>query len=51
MGLDCGIIKLYDVRSFDKGPFSTFVVGALCVCLFLVTMPQMLHFILNALSY
>lgn len=28
VGLDSGIIKLYDVRSYDKGPFSTFVVGA-----------------------
>lgn len=27
VGLDSGLIKLYDVRSFDKGPFSTFVVS------------------------
>lgn len=24
---DSGIIKLYDVRSYDKGPFATFAVG------------------------
>ena len=50
VGLDCGIIKLYDVRSFDKGPFSTFVVGAHCLCLLFPIMPRMLHLTLNALS-
>lgn len=26
MGLDSGVLKLYDIRSYDKGPFETFVV-------------------------
>lgn len=27
IGSDSGVIKLYDVRSYDKGPFDTFTVG------------------------
>lgn len=23
---DCGVVKLYDMRAYDKGPFDTFVV-------------------------
>lgn len=26
---ESGVVKLYDVRSYDKGPFDTFVVGAM----------------------
>ncbi len=28
VGSESGVIKLYDVRSYDKGPFDTFVVSA-----------------------
>jgi len=27
VGLDSGIIKLYDLRFYDKGPFATFAVS------------------------
>jgi hypothetical protein len=26
---NCGVLKLYDSRNYDKGPFTTFVVGRL----------------------
>lgn len=26
VGLDCGVIKLYDAAGYDQGPFETFVV-------------------------
>ena len=26
VGVDSGVLKLYDIRSYDKGPFDTFVV-------------------------
>jgi WD40 repeat protein len=28
IGTDSGVLKLYDVRSFEKGPFDTFTVRA-----------------------
>ncbi len=31
---DSGIIKLYDVNQFDKGPFDTFVVSSWLCCVF-----------------
>lgn len=27
VGLESGIIKLYDIRCFDQGPFATFLVS------------------------
>lgn len=27
VGANCGVMKLYDTRNYDKGPFATFVVG------------------------
>ena len=30
VGIDSGILKLYDVRFYDKGPFATFVARLLC---------------------
>ena len=32
VGTESGMIKLYDVRSYDKGPFDTFVVRRKCIC-------------------
>ena len=26
VGTDSGVLKLYDIRSYEKGPFDTFVV-------------------------
>jgi hypothetical protein len=36
---ESGIVKLYDVRSYDKGPFDAFTVGVRCQEMHAATLP------------
>lgn len=48
VGVDSGVLKLYDIRSYDKGPFDTFVV---CSQPIISTVQYSLHAVIPQLPY